>query len=861
MRHSDTAWGPMTSQIPFGTGNLPAEPNSFIGRERDLAELTRLLGDVRALTLCGPGGIGKTRLAVRLARTLAPNFPDGAWLIELADTTDAGPLVQRIATTLGIRQERDRLLADTLADVLRQRRALLILDTCEHLVENCAALVVQLLAACPDLRIIATSREPLRIRAETAWRVPPLDLPRAAVGTASGAELVGLEAVRLFAERAAAARPWFRLGSDNAGAIATICRTLDGMPLAIELAAARVRALSVEQIAARLDDRFRLLASGDRTAPPRQQTLRAAVDWSYDLLTGAEQALLRRLSVFSGWNLEMAEQVCADQEIPAGQLLDLLAALIDKSLVTLDGELNGVTRYRLLDTIRDYAAARLAASGEGPRLRRRHRDYLLELAERTVRLAFASGNPPWPVRVAAYHRIGAERANYRAALAECAERGDAAEGLRICCALRAPWVTNGDISEGVGWFDRMLGLGGDVPADVRAQALVRRAELAFEQQVYPRSREFARAGLALARDAAARDAAEAAARDGTADPAVAHGVTAAAWRMLALVSMRSGQLDEALAHAAEAIAIARTAGDHWEEGLAAAASAATLARIGKLDEAQQAFEQALDLLRDNNGWGVAQVLYGLGSLARARSDYPAAVRHFGDALALYRAIDARPEIARCLAGIGWVALAQGDLDLAGSSLAECLQLILATGQRLGIARVLEALAVLADARGDHGRSAKLEGAALALREAAGEVLSVPAGARLEQLLGTARARLGADRAADLLAEGREMSAYDAVQFAIGAPDARRPDGGGHGPPGDGRGGPGGAAGPRTGLTPRQVEIARLIARGLTNKQIAEELVISPATVARHIANIFGELGFTVRTQVAAWIAEREPGPG
>jgi DNA-binding CsgD family transcriptional regulator/tetratricopeptide (TPR) repeat protein len=337
-------------------------------------------------------------------------------------------------------------------------------------------------------------------------------------------------------------------------------------------------------------------------------------------------------------------------------------------------------------------------------------------------------------------------------------------------------------------------------------------------------------------------------------------VAAAARRVLALVSMRSGLLDEALAHAAEAAAIARAAGDYWEEGLAVAASAATLVRIGKLDEAQQAFEHALDVLADNNGWGEAQVLYGLGSLARARSDFPAAVRYFGDALVLYRAIDARPEIARCLAGIGWVALAQGDLDLAGASLAECLQLSLATGQRLGIARVLEALAVLANARGDPGRSARLQGAALALREATGEMLSVPAGARLEQLLGTARARLGADQAAHLLAEGREMSAYDAVQFAIGAPDVRRPADGARRRAGEGGAGPGGASAPRTGLTPRQLEIARLIARGLTNRQIADELVISPATVARHIANIFEVLGFTVRAQVAAWIAEREPGP-
>ena len=345
----------MTSAAPI-SGNLPAEPNSFVGRARDLTELALLLSDVRALTLCGPGGIGKTRLALRLACDLVPDFPDGAWLVELADCRDPELIPRRVAATFGVREEPDRPLTATLAEVLRGRRLLLILDTCEHLVDRSAELVHQLLAGCPFLRVIATSREPLRVRGETVWRVPPLAVP-------DGADPLSIddpryEAIRLFADRAAAARAGFELGIDNADAVARLCRTLDGMPLAIELAAARVRALSVEQIASRLDDRFRLLATGDRTAPPRQQTLRAAVDWSYELLSEPEQILLRRLSVFAGWSLEMAEQVCADERIPAAAVLDLMAALIDKSLVTFDYEFRGQSRYRMLDTIKEYAASR-----------------------------------------------------------------------------------------------------------------------------------------------------------------------------------------------------------------------------------------------------------------------------------------------------------------------------------------------------------------------------------------------------------------------------------------------------------------------------------------------------------------------
>jgi len=822
----------MTTDIAIGTGNLPAEPNSFVGRERDLAELALLLGEVRALTLCGPGGIGKTRLALRLACEIVPGYPDGAWLVELGDTEDPALVPLRVAAALGIREEPDRLLAETLADALRPRRMVLILDTCEHVVDACAVLVQQLLASCPSLRLIATSREPLRVRGETAWRVPPLELP-GPLGEPSGQDTAGHEAIRLFTERATAVRPGFALGTGNIDAVVRLCRTLDGIPLAIELAAARVRALSVEQIAGRLGDRFQLLASGDRTAPPRQQTLRATVDWSYELLTGPEQVLLRRLSVFAGWNLEMAEQVCADGEISASAVLDLLAALIDKSLVTVDAELDGNARYRLLDMIREYAAARLAESGEDGAVRARHRDYLLNLTESIVARAFVRGNPPWPERVVMYRRVHAERANLVAALALTAERGEAEIGLRLCCALRSPWVAYGDVTEGAGWFDQFLGQGGEVSQAVRARALMLRAELAFEQQEYTSAAGFAAAGISLCQSPAGPG-------------------TAGGHRILALVSLRAGRHDEALASAEAAVAAARAAGDDWEEGLAQTTRAAVLARQGGLDDAQRAYEAALDVLRDNNGWGVAQTLYGLGALARARRDHPAALRHFRAALALYRAIDARPEIARCLAGVGWVALSQRDLALARASLTESMQLSVATGQRLAIARGLEALGILALAEGHPARAIRLEGAGQALREAAGHASPPSARTRIDALFGAARRHLGADASAALLAEGRAMTTDEAIRQGTGAAGPRPGGAGGA----EGAAGPPPAATASSVLTARELEIAALIARGLSNRGIAAELVISPATVARHVANIFAKLGFRTRAQVAAWAADR-----
>ncbi|HEY1619136.1 MAG TPA: LuxR C-terminal-related transcriptional regulator [Streptosporangiaceae bacterium] len=869
----------MTSDTLLSAGNLPAEPNSFVGRERDLAELGMLLREVRALTLCGPGGIGKTRLALRLAVGLAPEFPDGTWLAELADLADPDLVARRVAATLGIREEPDRALTETLTEALRSRRLLLVLDTCEHLVDTCAALVHQLLAGCRQVRVVATSREPLRVRGETVWRVPPLELP-AGPAPLSADELMEHEAARLFADRAAAVRPGFTIGPANAAAVARLCRMLDGIPLAIELAAARIRALSVEQVAARLSDRFQLLASGDRTAPPRQQTLRAAVDWSFELLSEPEQTLLRRLAVFSGWNLEMAEEVCADERIRADDVLDLLAALIDKSLVSLDGELAGDARYRLLDTIGEYAAGQLADSGEQDAIRAAHRDYMVALADGVVARAFVRGDPPWPARVAMYHRIDVERPNFRAALAECLRRGDCEQGLRLCIALRSSWVAYGDVSEGVTWFDRFLSQPASVPDTLRARALVHRAELAFEQQDYRKAAECAQAGVNLV---AGPGEAGAAARAG-------------GLRILALTALRARQAEAALASVDAAVDAAQEAGDPWEEGLALGARAVVISRLGRLGEAQQAFETALETLRDNNGWGVAQTRYGFGALARQRGDHAAALAHFRAALGLYREIDARPEIARCLAGIGWVALAQGDLELAGRSLAESIQLSLATGQRLAIARGIDAFAALAVLRSDLPRAVRLASAAASLH-ASGHGPSAGARARLEALLESARRELGTDTVAALAASGASLSGYEATAVALGRDEAGSAGsaggsfagggsfgaaggrdaagatswggtgtsgwgdapgaGAGGSAPGRGRGGGLPRLGEPGALTAREMEIARLVTRGLSNRGIAAELTISPATAARHVANIFGKLGFTSRAQVAAWTVERD----
>jgi predicted ATPase/DNA-binding CsgD family transcriptional regulator len=768
-----------------------------------------------------------------------PGDLDEAWLVELADWH--GQTAQQVATTLGIREEQGVPLAQTLAEALRSRHMLLILDTCEHQVSDCATLVQLLLARCPWLRIIATSREPLRVRGETVWRVPPLDLPP---DDARDAELAAHEAVRLFAARAAEARPGFALTSDNTASVARLCRTLDGIPLGIELSAARVRALSVEQIAGRLRDRFQLLNSGDRTAPLRQQTLRATVDWSYELLDEAEQMLLRRLAVFSGWNLDMAEQVCSDEAIGADAVLGLLISLIDKSLVVLDGEAAGDARYRLLDTIREYAAERLEAAGESGALALRHRDCILALVEETVGGMFNRGDPPWPVRRAVFRRGIAEYGNFRIALRTSLDHGHADQGLRLCIGLRNMWLPHGDAREAVTWLDRFLvlpadesGDSGTVSPQVRGRALACRAEIAFDLQDYDTLERCATESLELSR----------ASGDDFPVPT--------ALRVISQAAARAGRAADAMASIEEAAEAAEAAGNDWEAGLIQATKAAIAVRQGKLNSAQRAYETALEILADNNRWGIAQVEYGMGTLARSRGDAETAVRYYTDAIEIFRELDAWSEIARCQAGIGWIAVISGDFDQAQESLAEALRLNQAGGQRLGIARGLEAFAALAAARQQPERAAWLAGAACQLRESIGHGTGI--GSRTEEVLEFARGRLGASAAAALFAEGREVTAEDAIGFALG-PDRDQPV---PGPlaatepawtnPARSHRGP-------TPLTPREHEIVKLIARGLSNREIADELVISPATAARHVANILSKLGFSSRTQIASWATRHEP---
>ncbi|MGE5290065.1 MAG: tetratricopeptide repeat protein [Micromonosporaceae bacterium] len=822
-------------------GNLPQELNSFVGREREVEELRRLVNVTRGLTLCGPGGIGKTRLALRILDTVAGDFPDGVWFIELGDLMQPDLVVSRVASAIGVDEERGRPLIDTLADALRPRQLLMAFDNCEHLIETCAHVCHRLLACAPGLRLIVTSREPLHVAAETVWQVPPLSVPPPGV-VFSAQDAGNYEAVRLFAQRAAASRAGFAIDRADAAAAAALCRELDGMPLAIELAAAWVRALSVEQIAERLADRFRLLTTGDRTAPPRQRTLRAAIDWSHDLLTTREQVLLRRLSVFAGWSLEMAEQVCSDDEIPSRDMLDLIAALVDKSLVVVEPEALGQARYRLLDTIREYAAARLAEAGEAAAFQLRLRDYTLGVVERNMAIGMAQIPGPWSARVDVFRRYDVDAGNVRQVLSWCRTSGDAQTGLRICTAVRPCWIVRGSFAEGGEWLDALLALGAHaVPPAVLGPALVGRAQLALSAD--PAAAEsWAEEGLELCRIVGDEF------------------WKASALNLLSEIALHTGRTEEAQSSADEALSIAQAAGDGWNEGYALGTRAAIAALRGRLREAHQLAKASISIMRRiDQQWGVARTLLGLGDLARLRGDPPEAQSMYLGALAILREVDARPEIARCLAGLGRVALDQGATGPARQYLAESIQLSHSTGSRIGVARGLEAFAALSVQENRPERTVQLAAAAAALRETAG--LPTLPGARIERFLASAR-RLGEPAITRLWAHGTAMTSDGAVALAL--------DSGQTPTAADGRASAGAGAAAeavagtdeavstvRGTLTPRERQIVALVVNGRSNRAIAEELFISPATAARHIANILAKLGFTSRTQIAAWAADKQ----
>ncbi|WP_246121988.1 BTAD domain-containing putative transcriptional regulator [Pseudonocardia cypriaca] len=636
---------PALDPPPPRRGNLPAPRTALVGRDAAVADVEAHLATDRLVTLTGPGGVGKTRLALAAAAAAAPGFRDGGWLVELAPVasvggpTDPDPfasLVDAVLAALDVRAnaapgERTTPL-DRLVEVVRGRQLLLVLDNCEHVVAHVAELADRLLAAAADLRILATSREPLALAGEVVWSVPPLDVPDP--GAADPEALAGSSAVRLFVARAAAAAKGFRLDDRTAAPVAVLCRRLDGIPLALELAATRVRALGVDGVAARLDDRFRLLAAGHRGAPPRQQTLRSMIDWSWDLLSPSEQVLLRRLAVHAdGATADAAAAVAADAGLPALDVPDLLARLVDRSLV--DVVPSERLRYRLLESVAEYSLDRLGEAGELTALRRRHADHYLVLAEE----AAAQLHGPQQPRV--LRLLDAETSNLRAALATTAGDPNRDRALRMVAALAWYWVLRGRLGEARRAFDAALAPVGEATAGLYEAALAWRAGIAL---------------MLGDPDGSERHVAALRVIDAIPDP-----VARARSQWFLADTGATSDLPGAAELLERALATSRACGDRWTEG-AAYLGRARLAHVrGDLEVLRREAGRAAELFGGvGDRWGQLQATCWLGALAELTADHERAAALHREGLRWCEELGLWAEVSSRLSWLGWISMQAGD---------------------------------------------------------------------------------------------------------------------------------------------------------------------------------------------------------
>lgn len=751
--------------------NLPQQMTSFVGREQEIERVKEMVSTNRLVTLTGPSGCGKTRLSLQVAGETLFEYPDGVWLVELAALGDPALVPQAVASALGVREEPGKPLVEALVGFLRTKDLLLIFDNCEHLVAACAALAGTILRTCPDLRVLATSQEALGVLGEVAWLVPTLPVPDLE-HLPPADRLAASGAVRLFVERAVLSVSGFTLTEQNAPAVARICHRLDGIPLAIELAAARVKLLTPDQIASRLDDRFHLLTGGSRTAQPRQRTLQAAVDWSYDLLGEVARVVFNRLSVFAaGFTFEAAEAVCGDTEagrlhdesggastasrstgpltppsdlsIHPSEVLDFLAHLVDKSLVVVE-ESGGESRYRLLQTLRQYAGEKLRLSGEAGAIRSRHRDYYLMLAETAESELRGPEQGTW------LNRLELEHDNLRAALDWSKVDAAASDAsLRLAGALAQFWLVRGHTREGRVWLEGALTSGGSPARAVRAKALHGAGVLVGALGDYARAVAYLEESLALRRKLSDTEG------------------MASSLNNLGFVAQWQGDYARAEALHRESLELARQHNHRWE-------LANSLNNMGAIEQYRGDYERAIAPLKESlslfrelgDERKVADTLNNLGIMAANQGDFPRASALFEENLALRRKLGDRRGITMALNNLGEVAQLRGEFQQAATLLGESLVRYEEEGNRRGVAYSLEGFVSIAAAQGHAERALQLAGASAALREAIGSPLSPTEQADLDHRVEKARATLGDEQAARAFDDGRGMHLDDAMKFAL-----------------------------------------------------------------------------------------------
>jgi predicted ATPase/class 3 adenylate cyclase len=728
---------PRTTEAP--RNNLQLEVTSFIGRDREIEQATRILEGSSLLTLTGPGGVGKTRIGLRLARLMLDRFEDGAWVVALGALTDPDFVLPTVATALGLSEPTGRSLLAAIVDHLRGKRLLLVLDDCDPVLAASADLADALVRSCAAVRVVVTSREALGVPGESILPIASLVTPDASA-VRSPQDLDAVDACRLFIERARSVQPTFELTERNARSVAQVCRRLDGIPLAIELAAARVRALPVEQIATRLDDRFRLLTGGSRAAVARHQTLRATMDWSYDLLTEPERAILRRLSVFAGGaTLEAAESVCAGEPVESFEVLDVLGRLVEKSLVVTDPTA-AEARFRLLETVREYARSRLVEAEEGDATLRRHRDWYLALVDAASSAFFMGPEPADWLR-----RLDREHDDIRAALEWCLDQpGEGHAGLRIAAGLWRYWEIRGHLTEGRGWLERMLEAVADEVSPLRANALTGAGNLAFMQGDFRAASALHEASLALHRRIGDRQSIAYAANN------------------LANAALQVGDHVRARALYEESVEISNELGDERGAVFGSINLAEVAARQGDLPGARALYESALAWIRSFGDRWMEAFALDTFALAIGRAGERDAARSIHvEALAILEELGDRRGVARVLTHLADLALSDGDPARARDLYRQGLGLRQDLGDLPGLAGAMEGLAG-AVASDDPAAAARLHGAAESLREAIRAIVPPQAAARHDQSLADLESRLGPEAFEAARREGRQMTPNEAL---------------------------------------------------------------------------------------------------
>jgi predicted ATPase/class 3 adenylate cyclase/DNA-binding XRE family transcriptional regulator len=722
--------------------NLPIQLTSFIGREREIEEIQQLLNSARLITLTGAGGTGKTRLAIEVTRTLGDRYPDGAWAVDFALLPEPNLIWQSIASVLAVREEPNRSLVQTLTDFLRPKKLLLLFDNCEHLISACAQVAGIVLQACPHIQVLATSREPLGIPGEHQYYVPTLTTPQ--IDTELFVEhLSRTEAVRVFIDRAVMVRPAFKLTKANALAVAQICCRLDGIPLAIELAAAHVKGLSVDQIAERLEDGFSLLNVGNRTALQRHQTLRATIDWSYNLLSEKERILFSRLSVFAGgWTVESATEVCLVVEIEERDILHLLINLFDKSLVILE-EQGGKTRYRFLETIRQYALEKLAESGAERLVRNRHLDFFIYFAEEAERNYRGDQQFFWS------DVMERERDNFRAALAYVLHTDQVEAALRLIAAAFWLWFFQGPWSEGQIWTESVLARASNLNTKTGARVLLALGLLHFAQSDYSAATASLKKSLAIWQELG--------------DPW---------WSAFVLgflgLAQRPQDLQTASHSFEESLRLATETGEDWILAFALWNSGENALYKHSLADAESMLDQSLALgqaLGDRMLQNEA--LRALGEVHEAKQEYGKAVHLYSESLAIVQELRDITNVSHLYFNVGRALQLAGDNAGAKRYFLDALRQSRQLGKKAGEVRALAGLGVVAAADGDAERAVTLLMASRVLFAKLGLNFPSTQSAWLERHLESARVQLGEEKFAAIAKQAQPISLDQAVQFALG----------------------------------------------------------------------------------------------